>query len=83
MWKNDLAPLIGVPYPFGETKLDDDTLEDIASRMRALGIALKDYKIDARGMSNVTGHLHHCCDLSVQSHVENIESALLFEQKGL
>jgi hypothetical protein len=70
MWKNDLAPLIGVSYPYGETKLDLDTLESIATHLRAFGVALKDYKINAKGMSNITENLHHCCDLSVQFHIK-------------
>jgi hypothetical protein len=82
MWKNDLAPLIGVPYPFGETKFDDDTLEKIATHMRALGLALKDYTFHAEGMLMVMEHLHHCCDLTVETHIKNIEYALFFEQKG-
>lgn len=82
MWKNDPAPLIGVPYPYRNASIDFNTRDDIATHLRALGTAIKDYKFDMEGMYIVVENLYKCSGISVFPMVKNIERALFFEQKG-
>lgn len=80
MWQNDLAPLLGVPYPMGNNFITIEIREDIVPRLKAFGMALKQFKFDNLVMKSVVDHLYDCDVHTFFPMIKNIESVIRMEQ---
>jgi hypothetical protein len=80
MWQNDLAALLGVPYPMGNNFITIEIREDIVPRLKAFGMALTQFKFNNLVMKSVVDHLYDCDVHTFFPMIKNIESVIRMEQ---
>jgi hypothetical protein len=80
MWKKDLAPLLGIPYPLGNDFIEIEIREDIVPRLKAFGVALRQFKIDNFIIKSVVGRLYNCDVQTFFPMIKEIESVIRNEQ---
>jgi hypothetical protein len=76
IWKNEITPLIGIETPIDYKVLTPESRRQIAPRLIALGMALKQYKIDDHYLVHFINVLSKCTPSNLTTGVIGIERSL-------